>query len=201
MHGQLLNIPSHFESERLHLRSYRAGDGPCYYAVSQRNRQHLTRYESDNVVMEIKCEEDAEIIVRELAAAWEARKNFFIGAFDKHNGHFVAQVYVGPVNWDLPEFQIGFFVDKDYEGQGYMTEAVRVTLGFIFDHLNASRVCAECDETNIRSIRVLERCGMVSEGLLRENKRNAAGTISGTMHFGLLRREYERQAPGSQHGD
>jgi len=91
-------IPTDFESEHLLLRSYRAGDGPCYYAVSQRNRQHLTRYESDNVVMQIKSEEEAETTVRELAALWEERKSFFVGAFDKGNGQFVAQVYVGPVN-------------------------------------------------------------------------------------------------------
>ena len=104
----------------------------------------------------------------------------------------MAQAYIGSVNWNLPEFQIGFFVDKDYEGKGYMTEAVRATLGFIFFDLNAHRVCAECDETNIRSLRVLEQCGMVREGLLRENKRNADGTISGTVHYGMLRREYEQ---------
>jgi ribosomal-protein-alanine N-acetyltransferase len=150
------------------------------------------RYESDNVVMQIKNEEDAEIIVRDLAADWVARKSFFIGAFDKQNQHFAAQVYVGPLNWDLPEFQIGFFVDKDYERKGYMTEAVKATLGFVFQALKAYRVCAECDETNIRSIRVLERCGMVREGFIRENKRNADGTISGTLHYGLLRGEYEK---------
>jgi len=192
MHRLLLDIPSYFESERLHLRSYRAGDGPLYYAVSRRNQEHLRRYESGNVVMQIKNEENAEIIVRDFAADWVARNSFFIGAFDKRNEHFVAQVYVGPVNWDLPEFQIGFFVDKEYEGQGYMTEAVRATLGFAFYHLSANRISAECDETNIRSMRVLERCGMVKEGLLRENKKNADGTISGTVHYGLLRREYEQ---------
>ena len=55
----LLDVPSHFESERLRLRSYAAGDGPMYFAVSQRNREHLARYESDNVVMQISNEESA----------------------------------------------------------------------------------------------------------------------------------------------
>lgn len=191
MHRLLLDIPSCFESTRLELRCYREGDGPLYYAVSRRNREHLMRYESDNVVMQITSEEDAEITVRDLAVDWKARNSFFIGAFDKSNQHFVAQIYIGPVNWDLPEFQIGFFVDKDYEGQGYVTEAVTATLGFIFNYLNAYRVGAECDETNTRSMRVLERCGMVKEGLLRQNKRHADGTVSGTVYYGLLKSEYE----------
>jgi len=74
-----------------------------------------------------------------------------------------------------------------------MTEAVSATLKFIFQYLKAHRISAECDETNGRSIRVLERCGMVREGFLRENKRKADGTVSGTMHYGLLRKEYEQR--------
>ena len=186
------DIPTSFESRHLHLRSYRSGDGPCYYAFGLRNREHLLRYESGNVVMQLKSQEDAENTVCELEEFWEKRKSFFIGVFDKRDDKFVAQVYVGIVNRDLPEFEIGCFVDKDYEGKGYMTEAVQATLRFIFQYLNASRVSAECDETNDRSIRMIERCGMVREGLIRENKRNADGTISGTRLYGLLRDEFER---------
>jgi len=149
------------------------------------------RYESDNVVMQLKSQEDAENTVCELAELWEERKSIFIGAFDKQDEHFVAQIYVGAVNRDLPEFQIGFFVDRDYEGQGYVTEAVKATLGFVFHRLGAHRVSAECDETNTRSIGVLERCGMTREGLMRENKRNVDGSISGTLHYGMLKCEYD----------
>jgi ribosomal-protein-alanine N-acetyltransferase len=159
--------------------------------MSQKNRIHLTQYEADNVVMSIESEQDAEDVVRELAAEWTARNCFFLGAFDRETDEFVAQVYVGPVNWDVPEFEIGFFVDKDHEGQGYVTEAVIAAMRFIFEHLKAHRVSMECDDTNKRSVRVAERCGMVREGHIRENKRNADGKLSGTLHFGLLKREYE----------
>ena len=191
MHKMLLEIPEHIEAERIVLRRYQAGDGSWFYAMSQRNRPHLARYEADNVVMSIKSEQDAEVVVRELAAEWMARNCFFMGAFDRETEEFVAQVYVGPVNWDVPQFEIGFFVDRDHEGRGYVTEAVRAAMGFIFEHLGAHRVRLECDDTNVRSRRVAERCGMVLEGHVRENKRNADGTLSGTLHFGLLKREFE----------
>jgi len=196
MNRSNLNVPTSFESRRLQLRSYRANDGPGYYAVGQRNHGHLMRYEADNVVMQLKDEKDAETTVRELAALWSERKAFFLGGFDKSSRQFVLQVYVGPVCWDLPEFQIGFFVDKDYEGQGYVTEAVQATLEFVFHYLGAHRISAECDETNTRCIRVLERCGMIREGLIRENKRNADGSISATVLYGILRMEYEHPENG-----
>jgi ribosomal-protein-alanine N-acetyltransferase len=191
VHRMLPEIPARIEAERIYLRSYRPGDGPWYYAMSQRNRAHLARYEAENVAMTLESEQEAEDLVRELAAEWEARHCFFMGAFDRETDDFVAQVYVGPVSCEVPEFAIGFFVDRDREGQGYVTEAVRAALGFIFGHLGAHRVRMECDDTNERSRRVAERCGMIREGHIRENKRNADGTLSGTLHFGLLKREFE----------
>lgn len=48
-----------------------------------------------------------------------------------------------------------------------------------------------CDDTNERSQRVANRCGPVAEGHITENKRDANGRLSGTLGFGLLKREFE----------
>src|SRR4030066_2053983 len=191
MEKMQMEFPTHYESERLFLRSYQPGDGKWYYAMSLKNHNHLMRYESDNVAANIASEEAAEELVRDHANEWAKRSCFFIGAFDKKTGEFVAQVYVGPVDWKLPEFQIGYFADIEHEGQGYVTEAARATLHIIFEQLHAHRVRLECNETNLRSIRVAERCKMTREGYLRENKRNPDGTYSGSLIYGLLRSEYQ----------
>jgi RimJ/RimL family protein N-acetyltransferase len=117
-----------------------------------------------------------------------------MGAFDKATREFVAQIYVGVVNWDLPEFAIGYFADKHHEGQGFITEAVQATLGFIFEHLRAHRVRLETDETNTRSRRVAERCGFIQVGQLRQTRRNPDGTFSGDVLYGLLKSEYEEKS-------
>jgi len=191
MHKMLLDIPNRIETERLYLRPYQAGDGAMFYAVGQRNREHLARYESGNVLNHLKDEQHAEIVVRELALDWIARKHFFLGIFDQDTHQWVGQIYVGPTNWDLPEFAIGYVVDVNYEGKGYITEAVKATLCFIFEHLQAHRVRSDCNDTNVRSYRVLERCGFTREGHFRENKRNPDGTFHGDFQYGLLKREFE----------
>ncbi len=193
MNKMLLDIPPHFETHRLTIRRYEAGDGPIYYAAGVKNHDHLQRYESGNTILTAKTEQEAEILIRQLHADWIARNHFFMGAFDKATHEFVAQIYVGAVNWDLPEFVIGYFVDKGHEGQGFVTEAVKATLGFIFEHLGAHRVRLETNETNLRSRHVAERCGFIREGQLRENRRNPDGTFSDDVLYGLLRSEYERQ--------
>jgi RimJ/RimL family protein N-acetyltransferase len=186
---------THIETERLFLRRYQPGDGILYYQVSQRNKQHLAQYESVNILMHIDSEEEAERAVQGLIADWDSGAAFFLGVFDKQSGEFVAQIYIGLANRELPEYEIGYIVDVDHEGKGYVTEAVMAALRFVFEHLGAHRLRLECDDTNLRSSRVAERCGFIKEGHIRENKRNADGRLSGTLHYGLLRREFQLNIP------
>jgi RimJ/RimL family protein N-acetyltransferase len=190
MNKKLREFPTPFKSERLIMRSYRPGDGSWFYTMSLKNRVHLSRFDIDNVVAKVASEETAEELVGELEAAWKAHNCFFIGAFEKKTGEFAAQIYVGPVDWNLPEFQIGYFADIDHEGQGFVTEGVRSVLAILFGQLNAHRVRLECNESNLRSIRVAERCGMTREGYLRENMHNPDGTYSSSYIYGLLQAEY-----------
>ena len=186
-----LDIRERMETERLYLRSYKAGDGPMYYAAGMRNRDHLAEFEADNVLMHLKNEKHAEAIARELAADWTASKSLFIGIFEKATDEWSGQVYVGPTNWELPEFAIGFVADVHHEGKGYITEAVNRVLAMLFGDMGAHRVKSDCNENNVRSWRLLERCGFKREGHLRENRRNADGSVHGDYLYGLLRREFE----------
>jgi ribosomal-protein-alanine N-acetyltransferase len=183
-------LPTRIETARLVVRTYQPGDGSMYFAMSQRNKSHLARYESGNAVMKINTVEEAELVVRDFIADWKTRSAFFMGAFRRDTGEFAAQIYNGMVNWDLPEFELGYFADVDQQGQGYVTEAAKAALNFSFKYLGAQRVRLETDDTNLRSFRVAEACGMVKEGWIRENHRHADGSITGTLIYGLLRTEF-----------
>jgi RimJ/RimL family protein N-acetyltransferase len=200
MHRLLFVIPESITSRRLRLRPYRPGDGAMYYAVGRRNRDHLSRYEADNPIRTLATVEEAEILVREYAAEWAARRSFFMGAFLRTTEEFVAQVTLIPIDWDLPQFSVGYWADVDRQGQGFVTEAVRAAARFAFVHLQAHRLAIECDGTNERSLRVAERAGFTREGHLRQNKRHPDGTISGTLLYGLLADEFGDGRPPSSAG-
>ena len=189
-------LRTRFEAERVYLRSYQAGDGPWLYDVSLKNRIHLARYESDNLLMSIESEEKAEEYARELFEDWLKGECFFIPVFKKENDEFVAQIYVGPTNKDLAEYIVGFIADVEHQRQGYVTEALQSALDFIFNDLQAHRIFLECDDTNQRSWEVAERCGFIKEGHLRENKRHPGSPISGTYIYGMLRQDFERLGEG-----
>lgn len=181
------DLPLRFETERLVLRCYQPGDGKMYYAAGRRNEDHLARYESDNALLSPKSEAEAEKLVAELADEWTSRRAFFVGIFDKQSAEWLGQLYIGVVNWRTPEFELGYVVDRDHEGQGVISESVRAALKQIFGALGAHRVRLRCDDTNERSCRVAERAGFVREGHLREDHRWPDGTLTGTYLYGLLK--------------
>jgi aminoglycoside 6'-N-acetyltransferase len=194
-------IPSpavRLETERLYLRPYRVEDAPWYAAMSLRNRKHLRRFEGGNAAMTIESAQNAERVLTEFAADWQAGRAFFLGAFLRATDEFVAQIYVGVSNRDLPEFEVGFFADAQREGQGYVSEAVRGALPFLFGDLGGRRVRLECDDTNARSARVARRSGFKLEGHIRENHPWPNGSVTGTLLYGMLASEFvARQTAGS----
>jgi RimJ/RimL family protein N-acetyltransferase len=188
-----MEFPIRFETERLIVRRYEAGDGAWYFAAGQKNRLHLEQYESGNVILSLKSAEEAENAIQGMLGDWAAGNCFFLGAFEKDSGEFAAQIYIGATNWDIPEFEVGYIADQDHEGKGYVTEALKGCLVFLFKNLKAERVWLECDDTNLRSRRVAERSGFTLEAHFRQNKLHPNGSTSGTVVYGLLREEYAKQ--------
>lgn len=177
-------------TERLILRPYVVEDAAQYYHVALRNHAHLARFEAGNSLMQITSIADAEKVIRDFAEMWQACRAYFLGAFLPDTGEFAAQIYIGASNRDLPEYELGFIADCEHERRGYVTEAARAALGFIFNDLHAHRVRLECDDTNLRSALVAERLCMPLEGHLHQNHPHPDGSITGTFLYGLLKSEW-----------
>jgi RimJ/RimL family protein N-acetyltransferase len=183
-------ISTRLETERLYLRPYQISDALMYLAVGVRNRAHLARYEADNPLRTITDEVEAANLIRDFIAEWEKGTAYFWGAFDKQTEEFVAQIYIGLADRALPAYELGYVADCEHEGRGYVTEAARAAMGFTFERLQAHRISLHCDETNVRSARVAERCGFTLEGRIREDKRAPEGRFTDTLCYGVLRREF-----------
>ena len=188
--GMTSDISVPIETTRLIIRPYCIDDAVWYHKMSLKNKENLARYESENPIMSIMTESDAEKTIEDFISLWDEQKYRFLGVFLKDTDDFVAQIYLGKLDDRLPEFGIGYIAEVEHEGNGYVTEAVRAVVKELFEKVEAHRIQIETDDTNVRSIGVAERCGFVKEGHLRENKKHPDGTYSGTLFYGLLRIEY-----------
>ena len=65
--------------------------------------------------------------------------------------------------------EIAYAISETYWGQGYTTEAARSVIDLGFNHGQLNRIEARCKIPNIGSARVMEKCGMTFEGILRQH--------------------------------
>ncbi|MDD4029161.1 MAG: GNAT family N-acetyltransferase [Caldisericia bacterium] len=86
--------------------------------------------------------------------------------------------------------EVGYCFAKEYWNQGFATEALMSLLHFGFFYLNLHRIEARCFEENIASMRVIEKAGMMKEGVLKEALWSK-GKYRNVRQYALLQKEYE----------
>lgn len=78
------------------------------------------------------------------------------------------RVVVGSADFkDIPntdqEVEIGYGLGKDFENNGYMTEAVQAMCKWALEQENVSHITAETDIDGFASQHILQRCGFVEK--------------------------------------
>ncbi len=68
--------------------------------------------------------------------------------------------------------EIGYSLSRRHWNRGYATEALRAVICSVFSSLPLNRLEAQYDLRNPASGRVMEKCGMRREGILRQRIRN-----------------------------
>lgn len=86
---------------------------------------------------------------------------------------------------------IGYSIARRLWGRGLTTEAAAAVIDHAFAAFpDLNRIQATTDERNVGSVRVMEKLGMVREGLLRQDQ-YLRGEFRNTVCCGLLRCEWE----------
>lgn len=171
----LLDLPVLVYTDRLLLRSPQVGDGTLVNAAIKESFEGLHKWMS--WASKMPTLEESEIDIRKDMAHWILRECLRFYAFLKEGDALVGSVAIHKVNWDLPAFQIGYWGNSSYSGQGYMTEATAAATQYAFKILKAIRVEICCDPDNERSRRIPERLNYQFEGNLRfsEPKEDGSG--------------------------
>jgi ribosomal-protein-serine acetyltransferase len=185
----LLDIPEVFNTQRLLISIHEYGDGEEFFKLIQSNYEHLQ--EELREVHTIKSIEEAEEYVRQKRIAWLSRERFVPKIIEKSTGRMIGQLWIEP-NWGRMIFEIGYFIEAKSQGKGYITEAVRKMIEFLFRELGANRLEIRTKATNTKSAGVAERCGFTKEAQLRESGRTNEGKAVDMLTFGLLKSDHSR---------
>jgi RimJ/RimL family protein N-acetyltransferase len=78
-----------------------------------------------------------------------------------------------------------------------MTEAAAEVIRFAFEELGLDQIGICTGPENLRSKRVIEKCGFRYEGTIRRTYKIYDGTLRDSLIFSMLREEYEERKRGS----
>ena len=187
----LLDLPEELCGERVRIRPYRAGDGAAMWEAVEESREHIRAWLPWGSFH--ATPDDSEAFVRRALAKWILREDIALGLWDLATGRFLGGIGLHRINWDIPAFEIGYWLRATAEGKGYMTEAVRLLCDFTFRTLQAQRVEIRCDVRNERSAAIPRRLGFTQEAILRNDGRNHQEELRDTFIFSMIPVEYAKR--------
>ena len=177
-----------FESERLLIRSPRAGDGPRVHAGVVASLAALRAFPASLPwALAEPSVETSEAFCCGAQQAWGLGTAYPMLLLRRHDGTHVGNSGVHAVDWNVPKCEIGYWIRSDQTGHGYATEAVRAISEWAFEHLAMRRIEARPDAENHASCRVLERAGYALEGTMRHERATVDGRMRDTRLYACVR--------------
>ena len=183
----LLDVPEQFESERLTIRAPRFGEGAVLNQAIMESLESLRPWMP--WAHPPPAVEDSEEFSRLSRVKFLAREEFGLRLWLKGTEMLVGSSGLHVRDWSVPAFEIGYWCRKQFEGRGYITEAVIAITRFGFDVLTAECIIIRCDARNERSSAVSRRCGYTLEGTMRHDSRGVDGDRRDTLLFSKVRNE------------
>lgn len=161
--------PPLLQTPRLLLRLAEEGDVAAILAFYEQNRAHLAPFEPRRTP-EFYTPAFWHDQVRRNQDEFAAGQSLRLFVFTQERPTHV----IGGVNFTA--FQggiaqmcsLGYALAAEAQGRGYMVEAVRAAIAYVFETLNLHRIQANYMPRNQRSANVLKRLGFAAEGVARD---------------------------------
>jgi RimJ/RimL family protein N-acetyltransferase len=167
MNPILINFPEEIYTDRLFIRKPIPGDGKMVFESIMASINELKPWMP--WANGEQTEEEVEVNIRDAHAKFLTREDLRLHIFDRETGGFVGATGLHRMNWDVPKFEIGYWIDTRQSGKGYIMESTHAITEFAFGELNAKRVEIRCDSRNRKSRAIPEKLGFTLEVILKND--------------------------------
>ena len=155
------NHKERFETERLIIRKLEYSDDVHIFSTYA-SKQLSTRYISWPTH---KSLEDTREFLKKKIKSWENGPDYPYAIVDKRTNDFIGSI--GFANESGRVF-IGYIINPAKEGRGNASEAAKCIVDYLVSLNQYYRIWACCAVENESSSKVLEKAGMVREGLVHD---------------------------------
>jgi RimJ/RimL family protein N-acetyltransferase len=173
----LRSVPIPITTPRLILRPPQSGDGAELTRAVQETWDSLNQWMPWAADQDTITDAFYESWAREQAALFIRRDNLGLLAFDRDTGRLIGSTGLHRIDWELGNFEIGYWVRQDDQGQGYATEIANALTRYALQALKARTVLISHAEGNDKSRSVIKRLGFTSCGYQPNSTRLPAGDV------------------------
>jgi len=154
-----MKAPERIQTERLVLRRYRVTDATDIFKSYAQDIE-VTKFLSWRPHQSI---EESKSFLKDRIDAW-SQGNDFTWAVTLNDTRLI-----GGIGLRIRDFKADFgcVIGRPYWDNGYATEALRAIVQWALQQPQVFRVWAVCDIENTASARVMEKCALIKEGVLR----------------------------------
>ncbi len=187
MNPILIDVPLQIETDRLILRApLQAGDGNVVNQAIKDSINELKQWLS--LFQAIPTVEETEIILRNAHIDFLKRESLRYLIFHKGTNDFIGTASLHAINWKIAKCEIGYWINSQFSGNGYMTEAVSELTNLGFQQLKFRRIEIRCESTNFKSRSIPEKLGFELEGTLRNDDLSADGSkLTDTCIYSMIK--------------
>lgn len=107
----------------------------------------------------------------------------------KELGQVIGSIAVVRCNDDVEYVHIGYCIGRQWWNKGITSEAYSAVIKYLMDEVQVNRIESRHDPRNPSSGKVMEKCGLLYEGTLREADINNQGVCDAAW-YALLRKDY-----------
>ncbi|KOS07164.1 GCN5 family acetyltransferase [Flavobacterium akiainvivens] len=160
-----------------------------FHRLIERNREHIAR----TFPRTLEGCKDAAAVTAFINTARQKQQegeNYYFYLRDAIKGNLTGYIVVKNIEHHVLKCELAYFIDKNYQGQGIMTQTVAHVVDFCFNTLKMNKVYICTSLTNHASQKVALKNGFVQEGILKEEFKNSEGVLEDVMYFGLIKSEY-----------
>jgi RimJ/RimL family protein N-acetyltransferase len=179
-------LPEQIESDRLIIRVARPGDGAAFNEAITESLAELAPWLGwVTPPPTLEASESSCLAAYERFLRNEDLMAFF---FLKEDATLIGGSGLHDADWNLRQFEVGYWGRSSFSGKGLMTEGVRALADHALELLGATRVFITTDALNVASWKLAERAGFEFEGILRNERRNLSGGLRDTRVYSRIRR-------------
>ncbi|WP_225427040.1 GNAT family N-acetyltransferase [Companilactobacillus kedongensis] len=111
------------------------------------------------------------------------------GIMIKETHELIGTISVVNIDEKTYTMELGYCIGSLWWGHGYAPEALERIIEYLFDMTDVNRIETKHDDNNPNSGRVMTKCHMRFEGILRDKGLNNNG-VCDEVCYSILRREY-----------